>query len=205
MIYRDEIRAAGKRHRFNVGLNIQNIGAKMTYSSEEKRDFIPTNLKFGLGYKYEIDDHNELFIYADVNKLLVPTPPFILQSYNGGDSIDPNTNQVAIIGMNKNVSPVQGIIQSFYDAPGGFSEEIREWTPSAGFEYLYEKMFALRGGVFYEAATKGGRQYMTLGMGLKFESLTLDAAYLVPFANRHPLQNQMRFSLLFDMSSLSDE
>jgi len=205
LIYRDEIRAAGKRHRFNVGLNIQNIGAKMTYSSEEKRDFIPTNLKFGLGYKYEIDDHNELFIYADVNKLLVPTPPFILQSYNGSDSIDPNTNQIAIIGMNKNVSPVQGIIQSFYDAPGGFSEEIREWTPSAGFEYLYEKMFALRGGVFYEAATKGGRQYMTLGMGLKFESLTLDAAYLVPFANRHPLQNQMRFSLLFDMSSLSDE
>lgn len=205
LIYRDEIRAAGKRHRFNVGLNIQNIGAKMTYSSEEKRDFIPTNLKFGLGYKYEIDDHNELFIYADVNKLLVPTPPFILQSYDGSDSIDPNTNQVAIIGKNKNVSPVQGIIQSFYDAPGGFSEEIREWTPSAGFEYLYEKMFALRGGVFYEAATKGGRQYMTLGMGLKFESLTLDAAYLIPFANRHPLQNQMRFSLLFDMSSLSDD
>ncbi len=205
LIYRDEIRAAGKRHRFNVGLNLQNIGAKMTYSSEEKRDFIPTNMKFGVGYKYEIDDHNELFIYADVNKLLVPTPPFVLQKYTGGDSIDPNTNQVAIIGKNKNVSPVQGIIQSFYDAPGGFSEEIREWTPSAGFEYVYEKMFALRGGMFYEAATKGGRQYMTLGMGLKFESLTLDAAYLIPFANRHPLQNQMRFSLLFDMSSLSDD
>lgn len=206
MIYRDEIRAGGKRHKFNVGLNLQNIGAKMTYSSEEKRDFIPTNLKFGVGYKYEVDDHNELFIYADVNKLLVPTPPFVIKKYNSSaDSIDPNTNQVALIGMNKNVNPVQGMAQSFYDAPGGFSEEIREWTPSVGFEYVYEKMFALRGGAFYEARTKGGRQYLTLGMGLKFESLTLDAAYLVPFSNRHPLQNQMRFSLLFDMSSLSDK
>lgn len=206
MIYRDEIRAGGKRHRFNVGLNLQNIGAKMTYSSEEKRDFIPTNLKFGVGYKYEVDDHNELFIYVDVNKLLVPTPPFVIKKYNSSaDSIDPNTNQIALIGMNKNVNPVQGMVQSFYDAPGGVSEEIREWTPSVGFEYVYEKMFALRGGAFYEARTKGGRQYLTLGMGLKFESLTLDAAYLVPFANRHPLQNQMRFSLLFDMSSLSDK
>lgn len=206
LIYRDEIRAAGKKHRFNVGLNIQNIGAKMTYSSEEKRDFIPTNFKLGVGYKYEIDEHNEMFIYADVNKLLVPTSPFVLRNYtNTADSIDPNTNQVAIIGKSKNVGVVEGMIQSFYDAPGGFTEELREWTPSAGFEYVYEKMFALRGGVFYEAQTKGGRQYMTLGMGLKFESLTLDAAYLIPFANRHPLQNQMRFSLLFDLASLSEE
>jgi hypothetical protein len=106
--------------------------------------------------------------------------------------------------MNKNVGVIQGMVQSFYDAPGGFNEEIREWTPSVGFEYLYEKMFALRGGMFYESRTKGGRQYMTLGMGLKFESLTLDAAYLIPFASRHPLQNQMRFSLLFDIASLSD-
>ena len=98
LIYRDEIRAAGKRHRFNVGLNIQNIGAKMTYSSEEKRDFIPTNLKFGLGYKYEIDDHNELFIYADVNKLLVPTPPFILQSYNGAILLIPIPIKSPLLG-----------------------------------------------------------------------------------------------------------
>ncbi len=205
MIYRDEIKISGKKHRFNVGLNIQNIGAKMTYSSEEKRDFIPTNLKLGVGYKYEIDDHNEFFVYADVNKLLVPTPPVIIRKFdNSGDSIDPNTNKTALIGMNKNVGVIQGMVQSFYDAPGGFNEEIREWTPSVGFEYLYEKMFALRGGMFYESRTKGGRQYMTLGMGLKFESLTLDAAYLIPFASRHPLQNQMRFSLLFDIASLSD-
>jgi hypothetical protein len=206
LIYRDEIKISGKKHRFNLGLNIQNIGAKMTYSSEEKRDFIPTNLKFGVGYKYEIDDHNELFIYADVNKLLVPTNPVVIRKMdNSGDSIDPNTNQVAIIGMNKNVGVIQGMVQSFYDAPGGAAEELREWTPSAGFEYIYEKMFALRGGMFYEARTKGGRQYMTLGMGLKFESLTLDAAYLIPFASRHPLQNQMRFSLLFDIASLTED
>ena len=78
---------------------------------------------------------------------------------------------------------------------------MKEWTPSVGFEYIYQEMFALRSGVFYEAATKGGRQYMTMGLGLKFESLTLNAAYLVPFATRHPLQNQMRFSLLFELST----
>ena len=205
LIYKGDIRVNGKKNKFNVGLNIQNIGSKMTYSSEEKRDFIPTNLKLGVGYHHKLDAHSDLYVYADVNKLLVPTRPYYLQkSDNTGDSINPNTGLPEIVGMYSDVTPVQGMIQSFYDAPGGFSEEIREWTPSAGVEYLYENTFALRSGVFYEAATKGGRQYMTLGFGLKFESLKLDAAYLIPFANRHPLQNQMRFSLLFDMGSLKD-
>ena len=204
LIYRDEFRAAGKKHRWNLGMNIQNIGAKMTYSSQENRDFIPTNLKLGVGYQYEIDDHNELFIYLDVNKLLVPTPPYYLVAMSGQDSLDSDGNKV-FIGQDPNVTPVQGMIQSFYDAPGGFSEELNEWTPSIGFEYLYEKTFALRGGVFYEANTKGARQYMTLGLGMKFESLALDASYLIPFANRHPLQNQLRFSLLLDMAAITDE
>jgi hypothetical protein len=205
MMYRDEIRINGRKHKFNVGLNLQNIGGKMTYSSKEKRDFIPINFKLGAGYKYEIDQHNEINIYAELNKLMVPTRPYYLQKYdNSGDSLNPGSGKPVIIGIDPNVGVVQGMVQSFYDAPGGFAEEIREWTPSVGFEYLYQEMFALRSGVFYEASTKGGRQYMTMGLGLKFESLTLNAAYLVPFATRHPLQNQMRFSLLFDLAALQD-
>ncbi len=205
MMYRDEIKINGRKHKFNVGLNLQNIGGKMTYSSKEKRDFIPINFKLGAGYKYEIDQYNVINIYAELNKLMVPTRPYYLQKYdNSGDSLNPNSGKPVIIGIDPNVGVVQGMVQSFYDAPGGFTEELREWTPSVGFEYLYQEMFALRSGVFYEAATKGGRQYMTMGLGLKFESLTLNAAYLVPFATRHPLQNQMRFSLLFDLAALQD-
>ena len=206
MIYKNQLKVQGKRFRYNFGANIQNIGAKMTYSSREKRDFIPTNLKLGLGVNYEIDAHNEVNFYLDINKLLVPTRPFYLQNYNNtGDSIDIGTGKPVIIGLDPNVGVVQGMAQSFYDAPGGFKEEMNEITPSFGLEYLYDKTFAVRTGVFYEAQTKGARQYLTLGMGLKFQSLTLDAAYLVPFRSRHPLQNQMRFSLLFDLAALSDQ
>ena len=206
MIYRNQLRLQGKRLRYNVGANIQNIGAKMTYSSREKRDFIPTNLKLGVGVNYEIDAHNEVNFYLDINKLLVPTRPFYLQNYNNtGDSMDIATGKPVIVGYDPNVGVVQGMAQSFYDAPGGFKEEMNEITPSFGMEYMYDKTFSIRSGLFYEARTKGARQYLTLGMGLKFQSLTLDAAYLVPFRSRHPLQNQMRFSLLFDLAALSDQ
>jgi hypothetical protein len=205
LIYKDEFRIAGKKHKFNFGMNIQNIGSKMTYSSREKRDFIPTNLKLGVGYKYDIDDHNKIHAYFDLNKLLVPTRPYYLSNWNNsGDSINASTGKAVIIGQDPNVSPIQGIVQSFNDAPGGFKEEIKEWTPSAGIEYVYDNAFTVRSGVFYEAATKGNRKYITAGFGLKFQSLTVDAAYLVPLVSRHPLQNQMRFSLLFDMASLTD-
>jgi hypothetical protein len=206
MIYRNQLRLQGKRLRYNVGANIQNIGAKMTYSSREKRDFIPTNLKLGVGVNYEIDAHNEVNFYLDINKLLVPTRPFYLQNYNNtGDSMDIATGKPVIVGYDPNVGVVQGMAQSFYDAPGGFKEEMNEITPSFGMEYMYDKTFSIRSGLFYEARTKGARQYLTLGMGLKFQSLRLDAAYLVPFRSRHPLQNQMRFSLLFDLAALSDQ
>ncbi len=119
--------------------------------------------------------------------------------------MDKATGKPVIVGYDPNVGVVQGMAQSFYDAPGGFKEEMNEITPSFGMEYMYDKTFSIRSGLFYEAQTKGARQYLTLGMGLKFQSLTLDAAYLVPFRSRHPLQNQMRFSLLFDLAALSDQ
>jgi hypothetical protein len=181
---------------------MQNIGSKMTYSSKEKRDFIPTNLKLGAGYSHKIDDYNTINVYADINKLMVPTRPYYLVSYDGEDSLINGVRQFN--GIDPNVNTIQGMIQSFYDAPGGFKEEAKEYNFSLGTEYIYNDQFVIRAGAFYEAKTKGGRQYGTIGIGLKYNTFTIDAAYLVPFANRHPLQNQMRFSLLFDMSALRD-
>ncbi len=204
LLYKTEVKNKnGSYDKVQFGFNIQNIGSKMSYSSRENRDFIPTNLKLGAGYSHKIDDYNTVNIYADFNKLLVPTRPYYLANAKGGDSI--NSQGVRqFLGIDPNTSVIQGMIQSFYDAPGGFSEEMKEWILSVGTEYLYNDRFALRAGIFYEAETKGGRQYGTLGVGLKYQTFTIDAAYLVPFANRHPLQNQMRFSLLFDLDALRD-
>lgn len=203
LLYKTEIKnPKGGFDKLQFGMNIQNIGSKMTYSSKEKRDFVPTNLKLGVGYSHEIDDYNTINVYADVNKLLVPTRPYYLVSYNGDDSFVSGVRQFT--GIDPNVNTIQGMIQSFYDAPGGFAEERKEYNFSVGTEYIYNDQFVLRAGAFYESKTKGGRQYGTIGLGLKYNTFTIDAAYLVPFANSHPLQNQMRFSLLFDLSALQD-
>lgn len=203
MMYKTKIKVSGKEDGFNFGVNIQNIGSKMTYTDKENRDFIPTNLKIGAGWNHEIDDYNKISVYLDANKLLVPTRPYYLQSNNGGDSVIGGVKQISA-GLDPKVSTIQGMLQSFYDAPGGFKEEMSEWILAAGTEYWYQNQFAGRLGVFYESNTKGGRQYATLGMGFKYRTMALDAAYLVPFAKRHPLQNQMRFSLLFDIGALQD-
>jgi hypothetical protein len=203
LLYKTEVKSNnGGYDKIQFGLNIQNIGSKMTYSSKEKRDFIPTNLKMGVGYSHKIDDYNTINVYADINKLLVPTRPYYLVNYNGEDSMINGIRQYS--GIDPDVNVVQGMIQSFYDAPGGLKEELNEYMLSGGAEYIYDDKFTLRGGVFYESKTKGGRQYGTLGIGLKYQTFTVNAAYLVPFASRHPLQNQMRFSLLFDLASLKD-
>ncbi len=203
--YKTEIKNGPKYDKLKVGLNIQNVGSKMTYSSKEKMDFLPTNLKLGVGYSTEIDEYNKISVYADINKLLVPTRPYYLQKFNGGDSISANGEKVLLAGMDPNVGVVQGMVQSFYDAPGGVKEELNEIMMGGGVEYTYNDQFVGRAGVFYEAKQKGGRQYATVGFGIKYQTLTIDAAYLIPFASRHPLQNQMRFSLLFDIGAFSSD
>jgi len=203
--FKTEIKNGPKYDKLKVGLNIQNVGTKMTYSSKEKMDFLPTNLKLGVGYSTEIDEYNKISVYADINKLLVPTRPYYLQKFNGGDSISANGEKVLLAGMDPNVGVVQGMVQSFYDAPGGVKEELNEIMMGGGVEYTYNDQFVGRAGVFYEAKQKGGRQYATVGFGIKYQTLTIDAAYLIPFASRHPLQNQMRFSLLFDIGAFSSD
>lgn len=200
LLYKTQI----KGDDFNLGMNIQNIGSKMTYTDKDNRDFIPTNLKLGVGYKHEIDQYNKIGLYADVNKLLVPTRPSYLQSFRGGDSSIGGVKQIDK-GRDPNVGVVQGIVQSFYDAPGGLREELNEWTVGTGVEYWYMNQFSGRAGVFYENKYKGGRQYATFGLGFKYQKMALDLAMLVPFFKNHPLQNQLRFSLLFDIGALSYE
>lgn len=190
ILYKTEIRVKGKNTPFQIGANIQNMGAKMTYTNKESRDFIPTNLKLGAGWAYDIDKYNKVNVLFDINKLLVPTRPIVDNSGN------------IISGRSNNVGVVQGMIQSFYDAPGGASEEFKEINYSFGTEYWYNNAFAARAGVYYEATSKGNRKYATMGLGIKYQKLNLDLGYLVPVSSyQSPLQNQIRISLLFDFGS----
>lgn len=196
---------SGVDTRFAWGINVSNIGTKLGYSSASiKKDFIPTNLRFGPTLKLAIDDYNEIAFSIDVNKLLVPTPPiYKTDSITGNPIPIPGTDKYEILsGRDDDVSVVAGILQSFYDAPNGFEEEMRELSLSFGAEYWYNKVFAIRGGAFYEDATKGNRKFFTLGAGLRYNVFGLDFSYLIPVDSRNnPLQNTLRFALTFDLDA----
>ena len=188
--FEDKIHLGAMPAAFRLGFNISNIGSKIAYTQDQK-DFIPTNFKLGAGLNLEIDKHNDLGFYLDLNKLLVPTPPF-------------RDSTGIVKGKDPNVSPIAGIFQSFADAPGGFSEEMNEVMISGGAEYWYNKQFALRAGYFHEAKTKGNRKYFTVGLGLKMNVFGIDVAYLVPIhGTNSPLANTFRFSLSFDLGTRS--
>jgi hypothetical protein len=194
MTYMNDLEIAGKDWNYSIGANISNIGNKITYTTEANRDFIPVNMRVGTFWKTQLDEYNEIGFGVDFNKLLVPTPQYEF------DSLGNITGRVIDDGP-----LIQGIFNSFGDAPGGFKEEMREFTVSAGLEYWYAKKFALRAGYFHEAETKGARKYATFGAGLKYNVFQIDAAYLQPFARRHPLQNTIRFSLLFDLDAFKNQ
>jgi hypothetical protein len=182
----------------DAGFDISNIGVKMSYSSTSiSRDFIPTNLRIGPSFTMDIDEFNRLSLGVDFNKLLVPTPPI----YAPQDST--STEKKILKGMNPDVSVVQGMIQSFYDAPYGFKEELQEWTVSAAAEYWYNKLFAIRLGYFWESKYKGNREFFTLGAGLRYNVFGLDFSYLIPVKNNNPLMNTMQFTLLFNFDKPS--
>ncbi len=176
-----------------LGLAVTNIGSKITYTNaaNEERDFIPTNLGIGGSWDLQFDEHNSLSFIADFNKLLVPTPCFE----------DCDTDQDGIPDW-KEDGPIQGIFSSFSDAPGGFTEELQEIMLSFGAEYWYDRLFAVRAGYYTEAQTKGARRFITVGLGLKYNIFGLNFSYLVPTTNqRNPLDNTLRFSLMFDFGS----
>lgn len=200
-----DIRFDGMNTRLSYGMNISNIGAKISYRQDDKKDFIPTNLKLGTALAMELDAYNKLTVMVDVNKLLVPTPPRYLLDENNQPVKDAAGNQVIDQGKDPDVSVVKGIFQSFNDAPDGFSEEMRELMYSVGIEYWYDKQFAVRGGYFHEDKTKGGRQFFSLGAGLKYNVFGLDFSYLIPTEQRNPLDGTLRFSLTFNFEALEKD
>ncbi|REK05296.1 MAG: hypothetical protein DWQ44_11755 [Bacteroidetes bacterium] len=201
--YRSPIELSGKDAQLAFGLNISNIGSKISYTDTESKDFIPTNFRFGTNLLVELDDYNSIGFGADVNKLLVPTPPVYYKNSVGGDSLDADRNKVIQAGKDpSNISVASAIFSSWSDAPAGFKEELKEFTYSIGAEYWYDKQFAIRAGYFHEAATKGNRMFFTIGAGLRYNVFGLDFAYLIPTTQRNPLENTLRFTLTFDFDAL---
>jgi hypothetical protein len=193
-----------KNLKYAFGATITNLGSKLSYMKNSEGDFIPINLRLGTSWTYDIDEFNSITFSGDINKLLVPTRPIYYpsQSNPGRDSINPTTNRPEIKeGMDPNVLVMQGVSQSFYDAPGGFREEISEIMLSIGIEFWHKKKWAFRTGYFGEAENKGNRKYFTTGLGFRHKSLGVDASYLLPVQQNHPLKNQMRFSFLLDLAS----
>lgn len=185
----------GNRGDWAVGLAITNVGAKIAYSESGQADFIPANLRLGGQFTMMFDQYNKVNFIAETNKLLVPTPP----------QRDPQTGEI-IAGKDDDVGFFSGIFQSFNDAPGGSAEELREFIWQGGVEYWYDDKFAFRGGYHHEHELKGNRKYFTVGLGLKYSVFGLDFSYLIP-ANatvRSPLENTLRFSLLFDFTKTGD-
>jgi len=180
-----------------LGAFVSNMGAKLSYSDDDSRqEFLPANLRVGARYTNELDESNKISLMVDINKLLVPTPPVTV-----GDSTYSDYYRNLKEDYN-NTGVMRGIIQSFYDAPGGFSEELRELQISVGAEYWYKNTLAARAGYFYENDTKGGRKYATVGFALKYNVMQFDFAYLIPTTafSSNPLSNTIRISLTFNLT-----
>ena len=194
----------GQKGQWLGGLNISNIGAKVKYTESGDADFIPTNLKLGVGYNWILDRYNRVVVLFDVNKLLVPTQPVrdLLDADGDGDRYE------IIAGKDDNVPVIQGILQSWDPAakPDGSRELMREFMYNAGVEYWYDNKFAVRGGYQHEDALKGNRRFFTMGFGLRYSLLGLDFAYLFPADQtvRSPLENTIRFSAIVDLNQLLD-
>ncbi len=187
MYYFDpDLKLGENNYELSFGINISNIGTKISYTDIQK-DFLPTNLKIGTAIKYNIDDYNSLAFALDLNKFLVPTPPITIDS--------------TLFGYDSDVSVLEGIVQSFYDAPGGWEEELHEIKYSVGAEYWYANQFAVRAGYFHEHETKGNRKYFTVGVGLKLNVFAIDFSYLIPVKQNNPLANTMRFTIGLDFQA----
>ncbi|MDA8591982.1 type IX secretion system outer membrane channel protein PorV, partial [Flavobacteriaceae bacterium] len=205
--------------RWRAGFAIQNLGPKLKYDDAGRENFLPTNLRLGGGFDFIFDSYNKVSLTAEVTKLLVPTPPVYGTEYNYNDNngngiYDPENgttpadtdtrgsvvnSNVIIEGQDPNVSFVKGVFQSFGDAPGGFSEELDEFTWALSAEYLYQDSFALRAGFFNENELKGARKFFSLGAGFKYSTIDIDLSYLFSAAKvQSPLENTLRFSLAFN-------
>lgn len=195
--------------RTRLGFAIQNLGPKIKYDDGGRENFLPTNLRLGGGFDFIFDEYNTLSVTAEVTKLLVPTPPLFGFVDTNGDGVqtfddastpeDENEPTIITGGQDNNVSFLSGAFQSFGDAPGGFSEELKEFTWALGAEYLYQESFAFRAGYFNESDEKGARKFFAMGAGFKYTTINIDLSYLFSASKvQSPLENTLRFSLTFN-------
>ena len=198
LFYSDYIMLGQRECMINWGLNLSNIGSKISYDGGNSSEFLPTNFRTGVSLMVPIDNYNIISISADVNKLMVPTRPM---QQEGESEVE---YQERLDEEYRDLSPIKGIFTSWSDAPGGFKEELREFTWGLGLEYSYNNQFKVRGGYHWEDASKGNRKYFSVGAGFSMSVFSLDAAYLISTAQSNPLDQTLRFSLAFDMDGLKD-
>lgn len=196
--YQNYVVIGQRECQLGVGLDISNIGSKITFGGEEYSEFLPANLRLGASLMIPIDEYNRITLAADANKFLVPTVP---QQEEGEDATEYKDR---VLREYNDVSAISGIFKSFSDAPGGFKEELEEINYGLGAEYVYNDKFALRAGYHHESQSKGNRKYFTVGAGFKMNVFSLDAAYVVATAKSNPLDQTLRFTLSFDMDGLKD-
>ncbi len=200
--YRRPLKLAEKNANLAIGAAFSNLGSKISYTRSANRDYLPANMGIGASFEYYFDDHNSLTFALDINKLLVPTPvPRTLEDEDGNFVPNPeyDADGDGIPDYKQRSVPVS-VFSSFGDAPGGIGEEFSELMYSIGLEYWYNKQFALRVGHYNEHRTKGNRKFFTVGLGIRYNIFNINFSYLIPAiaAQRNPLDNTLRFSLIFD-------
>ena len=196
--YNNYFNLGSRECQLGLGLNISNIGSKITFGGSNESEFIPTNMRLGASLMVPVDEYNRFSISADANKLLVPTYPVQEEGESSEDYIERGKREYY------DVSSISGIFKSFSDAPNGFSEELQEINWSVGAEYVYHDQFSIRGGYHHEAENKGNRKYFTLGAGFRMSVFALDVGYVMATAKSNPLDQTLRFSLTFDMDGIKD-
>ena len=198
LYYQNYIMIGQRECQLGLGLNISNIGSKITFGGDDNSEFIPTNMRLGASLMVPIDEYNRFTIAADANKLLVPTYPL----QEDGESTEDYQQRVQKDYYD--ISSISGIFKSFGDAPGGFKEELQEIRWSVGAEYVYNDKFSLRAGYHHESENKGNRKYFTFGAGFRMSAFSLDCGYVWATAKSNPLDQTLRFTLAFDMDGIKD-
>ena len=198
MYYNNYIMLGARECQLGLGMNISNVGSKISYYGDDRSQFLPANLRIGASLMVPVDKYNRFTIPTDANKLLVPTIPPQREDESAGDY------RTRVIEEYSDVSSISGIFKSFGDAPGGFKEELQEIQWSVGAEYVYHDQFSLRAGYHHESANKGNRKYFTVGGGFRMNVFSLDVGYVISTAQTNPLDQTLRFTLAFDMDGIKD-
>ena len=198
MYYNNYIMLGSRESQLGIGVNISNIGSKISFYGDEESQFLPANLRLGASLMIPVDEYNRFTISADANKLLVPTVPRQEEGESNTDYQDRVRREYS------DVSSISGIFKSFNDAPGGFKEELEEVQWSVGAEYVYHDRFSLRAGYHHQAESKGNLKYFTVGAGFRMSVFALDVGYVISTARSNPLDQTLRFTLAFDMDGIKD-